>query len=403
LSTLTPGKRYSLLTEPVSDWFVGGLVAQSLEPWHPPGVQTSQTLHAGIDFYYGLGALINFYSHTLSTGLGDAGQLVPDYITYSLNTNLHPRLWSANAASVYQWWLARSNAQISVACTTNGSQTIASFAIAGATDIKTSVELLIPGTNSVCAVLVFTNGTLASTNAYRLNGNVAKLLVGTTVTNAIISYYPVALSPVFSQSFDTVSAPALPAGWTSSATGVQSPWVTQTPGDGAPNSAFSTDPTYIGINELDSPPFSVPAGTAQLSFRNNYNLETGPGTDGFDGGVLEIKIGTNAFTDILTAGGTFATGAYNSIIDTHYRIRWRVGRLGAEILVGTLRRPLTSPLPHQAKRFSFAGVAVVMTAMAALAGGLTRFQSPHGLACAATAPATRHRAYPPKGIELSQR
>ena len=67
-----------------------------------------------MDFYYSLGALINFYSHTLSTGLGDAGQLVPDYLTYSLNTNLHPRLWSANAVGVYQWWLQRSNAQISV-------------------------------------------------------------------------------------------------------------------------------------------------------------------------------------------------------------------------------------------------------------------------------------------------
>ena len=38
------------------------------------------------------------------------GQLVPDYITYSLNTNRHPRLWSANAISIYQWWLARSTA-----------------------------------------------------------------------------------------------------------------------------------------------------------------------------------------------------------------------------------------------------------------------------------------------------
>jgi hypothetical protein len=319
VSTLTPGKRYSFLTEPVSDWFVGGLVAQSLEPWHPPGVQNSATLHAGIDFYYNLGALINFYSHTLSTGLGDAGPLVPDYLTYSLNTNLHPRIWSANAASIYQWWLARSNAQITVSCATNGNQTIVSFAISGATDPKTSVELLVPGTNAVCTVQVYTNGTVASTNGYRLNGNVVKLLVGSTVTNAIVSYYPMGQgTAIFLQNFDGVSVPALPAGWSTSASGVQSAWITQTPGDSAPNSAFSTDPTYIGINELDSPPISLPAGTAQLSFRNNYNLETGPDTDGYDGGVLEIKIGTNAFTDVLAAGGNFVSGGYNSVIDTHY-------------------------------------------------------------------------------------
>ena len=35
LSTRTANKRYPLLSEPVSDWFVGGLVAQSLEPWQP--------------------------------------------------------------------------------------------------------------------------------------------------------------------------------------------------------------------------------------------------------------------------------------------------------------------------------------------------------------------------------
>src|SRR6185369_12383855 len=45
---------------------------------------------------------------------------------------------------------------------------------------------------------------------------------------------------------------------------------------------------------------------------------TGPGTDGYDGGVLEIKIGTSAFTDILTAGGTFSSGGYNSLIDPGY-------------------------------------------------------------------------------------
>ena len=43
-------------------------------------------------------------------------------MTYSLNTNLHPRIWSANAVGVYQWWLQRSNAQISVSYATNGNQ-----------------------------------------------------------------------------------------------------------------------------------------------------------------------------------------------------------------------------------------------------------------------------------------
>jgi hypothetical protein len=320
LSTVTPGKKYALLSEPVSDWYVNGLVAQSLEPWHPPGVQTSQTLHDGIEFYYGLGALINFYSHTLSTGIGAAGPLVPDYISYSLNTNLHPRIWSANAASVYTWWLARSNAQVNFNFATNGYQSLVNVSVRGATDPNTSVEFLLPGTNQVCTVQVWTNGNLAAADSYRINGQLIKLRVGNAITNAIVSYYPLGQSAVFnSQNFDSTTAPALPSGWTTSATGVQTPWVIQASGsDTAPNSAFSGEAADVGINELVSPTIKLPGGAAQLTFRNNYDLETGPGTDGYDGGVLEIKIGANPFVDILTAGGSFVTGGYNSVIDTQW-------------------------------------------------------------------------------------
>jgi hypothetical protein len=319
LSTVTPGKRYAFLSEPVSDWFVGGLVAQSLEPWHPPGVQTIQTLHDAIDFYYGLGALINFYSHTMSTGLGDAGALAPEYVVYSLNTNLHPRIWSANGASVYQWWLSRSNAQISVSSATNGYQTSTTFSIKGATDPNLSVELLIPGSNSMCSIQVITNGALAGTSTYRTNGQLIKLRVGTTVTNAVISYFPISVSQIFSENFDTVTPPALPSGWTTTASGAQTVWASSAAfQDTIPNSVLSIDASNIGINELISPPIPLGPGTFQLTFRNNYDLETGAGTDAFDGGVLEIKIGTNAFTDILAAGGNFASGGYTSVIDSTF-------------------------------------------------------------------------------------
>jgi hypothetical protein len=319
LSTQTPGKHYPYLTEPVSDWFVGGLVAQSLEPWHPPGVQTVQTLHDSIDFYYGLGALINFYSHSMSTGLGDAGALVQEYLAYGLNTNLHSKLWSANATSVYQWWLARSNAQINVTTTTNGYQTSTTFSIKGATDPNTSVELLIPGSNSMCSIQVITNGALASASAFRTNGQLVKLRVGSSVTNAVISYFPISVGQTFTENFDNVTPPGLPPGWTTSASGAQSPWTTSASfQDTIPNSVVSIDASNIGVNELVSPPIPLGPGTFQLTFRNNYDLESGTGTDAFDGGVLEIKIGTNAFTDILAAGGTFSGGGYSSVIDSAY-------------------------------------------------------------------------------------
>jgi hypothetical protein len=53
----------------------------------------------------------------------------------------------------------------------------------------------------------------------------------------------------------------------------------------------------------------LPAGASQVSFRHVYNFEAG-----YDGGVLEIAIAGGAFTDIVTAGGSFAAGGYDGTI-----------------------------------------------------------------------------------------
>jgi PKD repeat protein len=121
------------------------------------------------------------------------------------------------------------------------------------------------------------------------------------------------------QSFDGVTAPALPSGWTTAASGAQTNWVTSTnASDTALNAAFSPDPAAAGINELDSPVFTLLA-LAQLTFRHNYNLEANPSLDvAYDGGVLEMKIGNGAFTDIVAAGGSFVTGGYVLPISTGY-------------------------------------------------------------------------------------
>ncbi|PWU17641.1 MAG: hypothetical protein C5B50_11005, partial [Verrucomicrobia bacterium] len=116
----------------------------------------------------------------------------------------------------------------------------------------------------------------------------------------------------FSQNFDAVAPPALPSGWTSSATNAQSPWVTTSASsDTTPNSAYSPDASSIGLNELDSPVIALPPGPSQLTFQQNYDLESG-----YDGGVLEIKIGSGAWTDILSAGGSFVSGGYVATLPT---------------------------------------------------------------------------------------
>lgn len=112
--------------------------------------------------------------------------------------------------------------------------------------------------------------------------------------------------------FDDVTAPALPAGFASTADGSGVAFVTQTANvDTAPNAAFTPEQSTVGNAYLDSPSFEVPASGGILTFRHAWNLEAG-----FDGAVLEISIAGGAFADIITAGGTFVSGGYNGTIST---------------------------------------------------------------------------------------
>jgi hypothetical protein len=123
---------------------------------------------------------------------------------------------------------------------------------------------------------------------------------------------------LFFENFDGVTAPALPSGWTTSASGVETGWVTRTTtNDTAPNAAYAPDPGNVGDSYLVSPVIALPGGQGRLTFRNNYNLES-DAQGYYDGGVLEIKIGAGAFTDILAAGGSFVSGGYSGTISMLY-------------------------------------------------------------------------------------
>ena len=128
----------------------------------------------------------------------------------------------------------------------------------------------------------------------------------------------------FAQNWDSVTAPALPTGWT--ATNIvpgPSPapilWTTSTTTpDSAPNAAFIDDADTISDKYLDSPPIPITATNAQLSFRNNFNTEFDP-TTFWDGGVLEISspnINAGVFTDVTdpAVGGSFVSGGYTGQI-----------------------------------------------------------------------------------------
>ncbi len=120
----------------------------------------------------------------------------------------------------------------------------------------------------------------------------------------------------FSENFDEVAAPDLPDGWTTVVEGGQHPWATTNVPDSLPNSVFAAASANTGISDLISPVIPIASAAAQLRFRNDYELETNADApyEAFDGGVLEIQIGTNGFEDIVAAGGTFLSNGYNQTI-----------------------------------------------------------------------------------------
>jgi len=124
-------------------------------------------------------------------------------------------------------------------------------------------------------------------------------------------------STTFTENFDTVTAPALPSGWTTSANGAESDWVTSTnANDSAPNAANAPDPNLPGLTELVSPAIFISSSSAQLTFRHFFDLENDVNSriTAYDVGVLEIKIGAGSFSDILSAGGSFVAGGYNAAV-----------------------------------------------------------------------------------------
>ncbi len=113
----------------------------------------------------------------------------------------------------------------------------------------------------------------------------------------------------FSETFDGVTPPALPAGWTTSATFSLLPWVTtNAESSSGPNSAFGIEDAGSGTSELVSPEIPITNANAQLTFQHHVNIKSASDA------TLEISIDGGSFQDIENAGGTFVTGPYNAFV-----------------------------------------------------------------------------------------
>ena len=120
------------------------------------------------------------------------------------------------------------------------------------------------------------------------------------------------------ENFDSVSAPALPAGWTQATTGLVSSFWETFPAGGVGNTGhvFIAGQNSVSDTSLTSPSVAINQFNSQLKFQHTWDMDHLAATSQeFDGGMLEISINGGAFQDIIVAGGTFVEGGYNGTVD----------------------------------------------------------------------------------------
>jgi hypothetical protein len=119
---------------------------------------------------------------------------------------------------------------------------------------------------------------------------------------------------IFTQNFDAVTAPALPASWTATnPTGPAPLWTTTSAGaNTGPNAAVINNPSTWSVKQLTSPSIALPSADVKLSFQHTFAMEDVL----YDGGRLDISVNGGLWSEILNAGGTFLSGGYNGTIRT---------------------------------------------------------------------------------------
>lgn len=200
--------------------------------------------------------------------------------------------------------------------TTNSTNLVATLQATGGVTLPSAAQnygVVVGGGANVLRDFTFTaSGTCGNTITLTLALQDGALNLGTVTYTMQLG--TTLVTTALTENFDGVSAPALPAGWTTAVTGIGTAFVgSATNPSSAPNTAAASSVANVGTAELVSPSFNVPAGGGQITFRNLFNLE-----DTFDGSVLEIAINGAAFQDITTGGNAFVAGGYTDTISSSW-------------------------------------------------------------------------------------
>ena len=133
-------------------------------------------------------------------------------------------------------------------------------------------------------------------------------------------------SPLLDEDFEGVTAPTLPAGWsTSTFAGASNPWVTSTVYSSSGfNSVFCADISTTSGNRLTSPSIAVPPSCdlVDVKFDITHDIEDNFERKAWDGALLKIEINDGSITTKLA-------GAFASLFDPFYP--WQIERSSSSV------------------------------------------------------------------------
>ena len=191
-------------------------------------------------------------------------------LTFTDNLPAAPGVnWSIDAANTDAGWSVSGSPP-------NQSLVYSPTTLAGGT--TTRAHVISNTTTATCG------STLSNTAAFAISNGCPGAGSGNAMASVTV------VGSIFSENFDGVTPPALPAGWV--ATNAVDPdmifWQSSNSGvptpvaDSTPNAAWVNDPAVVSDKRLDSPSIAITSSNTQMTFRQNYAFEGT--TTFFDGG-----------------------------------------------------------------------------------------------------------------------
>ncbi len=173
LSMTTPGKHYDVLQIPTAKWLPSSATdADARSRMEQMPIADMPDI---VDFYYGLGGVINVYGHPFGWNL----DRLPSFLDRAQSKG---DVWFTDAPGIRDWWLLRDKVSVSSTASRAGDRVQSITTLTGATDPDTTIDVVPPGVDAVSIPDVQVTLDGVPSTAFKIAGSAFKIRVGRAAT-----------------------------------------------------------------------------------------------------------------------------------------------------------------------------------------------------------------------------